>query len=389
MLARIKNTSFSVIKCTTAVLLLKETSLSFVGPLIFNHVTSNKIILSIKSWIHFKGYIYFSYNQIKYGVVTHKVELLESATIDIIANTFIAFFFTPSDDTSCTLLQCVLQYTKVNKRRSLSSTQDLALHYKKYSIKVENNTGEVFFSEKRATSHCDWDDESVYKYTDPHEINQHIIKYVNNSFRITDKIKSVCYCTDDQHFNCTKDELGPVYLGQAYQLSLISNIPDCIESPVIIQITEAPNRACKSYNIKNSFQLFQKHCTKIDYNVRYSNNAKSCELFLHGAILVQSAKVTFTSNFFDVFRIMILPCPVGFVYDELTQMCQCDPVLTVVSVCNIGDQTILRSASSWIVGSTNEQDHHTYQVSSQCPFDYCLPHSSHLNLSNPDSQCQL
>ena len=31
---------------------------------------------------------------------------------------------------------------------------------------------------------------------------------------------------------------------------------------------------------------------------------------------------------------------------------------------------------------------HSYNVSSQCPFDYCLPYSSYLNLSNPDSQCQ-
>jgi len=98
--------------------------------------------------------------------------------------------------------------------------------------------------------------------------------------------------------------------------------------------------------------------------------------------------MTYTWKFFDVFWIMILPCPVGFVYEKHTQMYQYDPVLEIVNVCNIDDQTILRPASSWIVGSTNEHDHHTYQVSSQCPFDYCLPHSSHLDLSNPDSQCQ-
>ena len=31
---------------------------------------------------------------------------------------------------------------------------------------------------------------------------------------------------------------------------------------------------------------------------------------------------------------------------------------------------------------------HTYQIGSQCPFDYCLPYSSDLNLSDRDSQCQ-
>ena len=97
-----------------------------------------------------------------------------------------------------------------------------------------------------ATFHCDWDDESVYKYTDPHEINQHKIQYVNNSFRITEK-KSMCSCTDYRHFNCTID-------GQAYQLNLISNITDSIEFPVIIKITEGPNTAYKSYNMINYFK---------------------------------------------------------------------------------------------------------------------------------------
>ena len=31
---------------------------------------------------------------------------------------------------------------------------------------------------------------------------------------------------------------------------------------------------------------------------------------------------------------------------------------------------------------------HSYHISLHCPFDYCLPHSLHLNLSTPDSQCQ-
>ena len=44
-----------------------------------------------------------------------------------------------------------------------------------------------------------------------------------------------------------------------------------------------------------------------------------------------------------------------------------------------------------ITGKTNTSESgvsHTYFVSLDCPLSYCLPHPSHLNLSDPDSQCQ-
>ena len=73
----------------------------------------------------------------------------------------------------------------------------------------------------------------------------------------------------------------------------------------------------------------------------------------------------------------------------------CDPLLNnkVLSItsCNLKKETILCPANSWIFADTdNNTNIHTYKVSLYCPFDHCLPKSSHLNvdLSNPDSQCQ-
>ena len=82
----------------------------------------------------------------------------------------------------------------------------------------------------------------------------------------------------------------------------------------------------------------------------------------------------------------------GLLLNTIAGICQCDLMLSLypvsVTTCNINDQTILRPANSWIVGKTNSDDSHSYQVSQRCPLDYCLPHSSYLDLSNPDSQCQ-
>ena len=79
-------------------------------------------------------------------------------------------------------------------------------------------------------------------------------------------------------------------------------------------------------------------------------------------------------------------------WNKVLQVCQCDPILklTILSAesCNIDSQTILRPASGRISGQIIAENYHTYEVSSQCPFNYCLPHFPHLNLSNPDSQCQ-
>ena len=46
-----------------------------------------------------------------------------------------------------------------------------------------------------------------------------------------------------------------------------------------------------------------------------------------------------------------------------------------------------RPANTWMSAHTINNSH-SYHVSLHCPFDYCLPHSSQLNLSTPDSQCQ-
>jgi len=88
------------------------------------------------------------------------------------------------------------------------------------------------------------------------------------------------------------------------------------------------------------------------------------------------------------FFVKLLPCPAGFVIQSGVKTCSCDSVLsTVVTSCNLNYGTVQRAANSWITATTDNNSH-TYVVSLNCPFDYCMSHSSHLNLSNPDMQCQ-
>ena len=92
-----------------------------------------------------------------------------------------------------------------------------------------------------------------------------------------------------------------------------------------------------------------------------------------------------------MFYVKLKKCPKGFTLQDSHRSCYCDPLLKnsqlSITKCNLDDETVARPANSWILASTVE-DIHVYSISLSCPFDYCLPQSSHLKLSDPDSQCQ-
>ena len=58
-----------------------------------------------------------------------------------------------------------------------------------------------------------------------------------------------------------------------------------------------------------------------------------------------------------------------------------------ITQCNINNQTVLRPRNIWIIATA--QIPYSYCITEHCPFHYCLRHSSHLNFSTPNSQCQL
>ena len=87
----------------------------------------------------------------------------------------------------------------------------------------------------------------------------------------------------------------------------------------------------------------------------------------------------------DIYYITQRRCPIGFI--KYNDECQCEPSIREYNIeCDINDQTILHPANSWISATTHNNSY-TYHFSLHCPFQYCLPHSSHLNLSTPNSQC--
>ena len=128
-------------------------------------------------------------------------------------------------------------------------------------------------------------------------------------------------------------------------------------------------------------QEVYQNCTEVTYNI-LSENAQHCKLILYNV----------DYDFPMIYYIKLLNCPAGFSYSALEKKCICDNKLHLeqllpIKVCNINEQTIPRPANSWISATTHNNSY-TYHISLHCPFHYCLPHSSYLNFSTPNSQCQ-
>ena len=134
------------------------------------------------------------------------------------------------------------------------------------------------------------------------------------------------------------------------------------------------------------YALQYNKCRTITYKAKY-NHKGWCEFLFK--ILKININIRLKSTV-ESYTILFQPCPKGFSL-HFDGYCQCDQILSSyissLTHCNINDQTIPRPANSWISAHTVNNSH-SYHVSLHCPFDYCLPHSSHLNLSTPEHQCQ-
>jgi len=174
--------------------------------------------------------------------------------------------------------------------------------------------------------------------------------------------------------------IGPIYPGETLTLKLYKRDSyDFAYSTYYEFYRRISLTACKTIDDTDIYlQLGQ--CTTVTFTL-LPNHTNWCELY------IQNHENSGTYNV-EFFYIKFFPiCPMGFV--RYNGKCECDDVLALVGVltCNVNNQMILRPANCWITATANNHSQ-SYAVSRKCPFDYCLPHSSYLALSSPNSQCQ-
>ena len=340
----------------------------------------NSIIHALNSYIKYNKYNEISNNSANYVIEAMAIHINENSILNISFN-FLQFHCIIYSLQYYDVLEvCAIQYIseRGNLDNEFQSGQKL-----NYSVIVHmNNMSEISNNNLR---HCEWDSTSAFLTSSPLHVNKYFIQQ-NTTMRKRHK-KDICLCSQSDHINidCYSEELGPFYPGEAVSIYFALTFLHTTISVQLEKYQDLSISSCKG--TKSSVVIRSRECKNTRFTIMHENGIW-CELFLRTMPLHMYSP--FTKTWIDIYTITLLPCPKGFLLHS-EGYCWCDPILSSyipsLTHCNIDDQTIPRPANSWISAHTVNNSH-SYHVSLHCPFDYCLPHSSHLNLSTPDSQCQ-
>ena len=379
-------------------LILHESVINHVNAYNESAIIKTEITLYLfPSIIYFENYLEMSECMVEEtAIITEYVYIDEYTVVNFTANDFLALLENvyPNDPsqilTPLMLIPCIFQYTSKTGYLDTKFQTGIKLNY---SILFINNNIKMLSYYRYCITHCGWATESAFLDTRADVINKNVIQYVNDSLEYYKVEKDICLCDnkDKSGYNCYQDDIGPYYPGQTVTLHFITVFMPFVSENLLIKIEDGPETACSTKNKSIITLLPYQVCTEYKYTIQHKSG-KECDLYIKGIQLYNqgySASPLYATT--EFFYVTLLPCPTGFTLLKSDGLCQCDPVLLApiasIKVCNINEQTILRQPNSWITGTTVNNSH-TYNVSSSCPFDYCSPHSSYINPSNPDSQCQ-
>ena len=349
---------------------------------IFNDLNSDigTIITAINSYVQFSGYNEFSYNNAFLAISTSALYIQENTILNFTLNAFYTFIYNDQpaiDDID----MCIIQY--ISERGILDNEfqQGKKLNYSMVLIKNRVKSTELLC---HYLMHCAWDSSSVFIRSYPLQVNQRFI--TSDNFVIEERKQLVCLCDKSGTQHCHKGNLGLHYPGQTVSLYFSLDYDHTITDAIRIEIrTGYSSYICDNDKLK-LLQLQLHECKPLEYTIKH--NGKWCEVIL--TVTPLQIFPGFDKPLTQRYTILLQLCPKGFSLHP-QGYCQCDPILSShipsLTTCDIDYQTIPRPANTWISAHTINNSH-SYHVSLHCPFDYCLPHSSQLNLSTPDSQCQ-
>ena len=351
---------------------LFNTNLTLKGPIIFNDYEAYNLVQT-NTLVVFHNYVEFSNMKVEtliHGIASYNIHMLGNVSVNITNNDIKKSIFSMIDEDNVFYPLCYFQYFKTH-------------NFSRQEILIESNRlRNAVFDSATGNINCKWDPESLYHGMNPADIYKNEFQTAYERSPLNTGL--LCYCPNGTQPNCNTNYLKPIYPGQTLMLYLALNPKETNERVVPISVKvydkDFPHSVCTVSTLLEAEQLVEQQCTKLVYNI-FSENKQQCKLILYST----------QYKYPTVYYINLLNCPAGFSFDANTKKCDCDPKLKSemlpIKNCDINDQTILRPANSWISATTHNNSY-TYHISLHCPFHYCLPHSSHLNFSTPNSQCQ-
>ena len=382
---------------------LSNGELTLAGTVTFDNIhCANSIIYLESSIITINGLVKFS-NNYAIAIVSFQsilnsypqqyLVIKNSASVEISKNYVCTFFKRSKPDRFQPKLYpfCFFQYISnetFTKDSSKHSNFSITIHNNKYEPKIPE------CDEGIPIANCQWLLQSTFEGIFPLDINKHYIQYYNNNNNsdleaLNIKQSTLCICNNEMNYDCHISDLGYLYPGQTLAIHLHSIATKQYlyaynsDTEVVVKtdINLINSNPCIVLSTNEHRQFINTSCTEVRYTIAFSSY-EWCEIYLKF--------LSDNDDKMNIFNIRKLKCPPGFA--EVDKICQCDPVITRFKVvsCNINDQTILRTANSWISAATHtgDNDSYTYHISLNCPLRYCLSHSSRLNFSTPNSQCQ-
>ena len=214
---------------------------------------------------------------------------------------------------------------------------------------------------------------------DPVLYNTSILREKDHS--ISSDPTQLCFCNRNK-LNCTETtQSRSIYPGQQVEVSVVaidqsgSTVPALIHTAV-----RSGDNLIMSETI--SYETGE-NCTSRNYSVTPKIPFNQLEIYpsyRSGDTKHLIVKITFES------------CPIGFELSNSTGKCICDHRLwQYTNSCDINRQAILRNASStfWLNISYNSGTPEGFIHHAFCPLVYCTTESKHINLRDPDKQCNV
>ena len=193
----------------------------------------------------------------------------------------------------------------------------------------------------------------------------------------------LCFCTEGgpHKLECDEEKSINAFPGQKVNVSVIA--VDQTDTPIqtaihtnLISDEKHNSRVCEAFS-----QEREGLCTNRSYTITSPNTTSKLLLYptaFAGSSTPAALNITFQN------------CPIGFEKSNSTNECICDHRLQIFNItCNIDSQTLLRTGemSFWVNASYDNGSFNGYITHPQCPLNYCTKERKHINLNNPDEQC--
>ena len=220
-------------------------------------------------------------------------------------------------------------------------------------------------------------------------LEENVLHLFNSSIKDETKVAAIssnpvlCFCTESgpHERKCDEEKRIDAFPGQKVNVSVIAI--DQTDTPIqtaihtgLISDEKHNSRVCEAFS-----QEKEGLCTNRSFTITSPNTTS--KLLLYPTAVSGSSTPA-------VLNITFQNCPIGFEKSNSTNECICDHRLQIFNItCNIDSQTLLRTGemSFWVNASYDNGSFNGYITHPQCPLNYCTKERKHINLNNPDEQC--